>query len=679
MRKINFSTWSVPVALLVVCLLAFGVLIPWLGFYWDDWPSIWFLHFGGSSSFMDVFAVDRPPLAWLFTLTTRIVGESTLGWQIFALITRWGCCLALWWALKTLWPAHTRPVTLVALLFAVYPGFRQQYISVTYSHDWLVQSFFFVSLGLMILTCQPNRWRWLQLVASLLLAAYVMFADEYYFGLELLRPAMLWIALTPMIASSKKRLRQVLIIWLPYVVVMAAFLFWRLVIFESPRGDVQVFSQLESAPLQSVIILGRTVLSDVLQTGLLAWVDTLNLPRMLGLGTATNLIYLAAALTAGILVFFYLIKFTGKGAPTATRESLRHWSLQAIALGTLALFVGGIPFWVTAYPIELNFPWDRFTLPMALGSSLLLAGLIALIPGPRVLQSAAIATLIALAVGFHIYNGTLFRREWASQRDFFWQLAWRAPGLQTGTAVMTADLPFNYFSDNSLTAPLNWLYAPDNTIQQLPYLFYNLESRQDKQLTNLKPGSPIEIPYRTAVFTGNTNQALALFYEPPGCVNIADPEVDAALPQKPRYFSEVLPLSDITRILPEIGSPAQPPEHILGPEPEHGWCYYYEKADLARQVGDWAEVVRLAGEARALNTRLYEVNAPELVPYIEGFAHQGEWDDALSTTREAYELTFRMKRMLCTTWNRIEQDTEQSNDQQSALITARQELGCQSP
>ena len=679
MRKINFSTWSVPIALLVVCLLAFGVLIPWLGFFWDDWPSIWFLHFGGSSSFMDVFAVDRPPLAWLFSITTRLVGESTIGWQIFGLVTRWLCCLALWWALKTLWPENTRPVTLVALLFAVYPGFRQQYISVTYSHDWLVQSFFFVSLGLMILACQPARWRWLQLLVSLLLAAYVMFADEYYFGLELLRPAMLWIALAPWIDSRKKRFGQVLLFWLPYIALMTAFLYWRLVIFESPRGDVQVFTQLQSAPIQSILTLGRTVLADVLQTGLLAWVDTMNLPRMLGLGTATSLIYVAAATAAGILVFFYLLKFMSKEASTATRVSTRQWGLQALLLGSLALLVGGIPFWATAYPIELYFPWDRFTLPMALGSSLFLAGLVALIPGPRLLQSGAIALLIALAVGFHIYNGTLFRREWASQREFFWQLAWRAPGLQTGTAVMTADLPFTYFSDNSLTAPLNWLYAPDNTIREMPYLFYNLESRQDKQLTNLKPGTPIEIPYRTAVFTGNTNQAIALFYEPPGCVNIADPQVDAALPQKPRYFSEVLPLSDIHRILPQQDPAAQPPEHILGPEPEHGWCYYYEKADLARQVGDWAEVVRLAGEAWALNTHLYEVNAPELVPYIEGFAHQGEWDQALATTREAYELTFRMKRMLCNSWNRIEQDTERTNAQQTAVIAARQELGCATP
>lgn len=628
---------------------------------------------------MDVFAVDRPPLAWLFSITTRLVGESTIGWQIFGLVTRWLCCLALWWALKTLWPENTRPVMLVALLFAVYPGFRQQYISVTYSHDWLVQSFFFVSLGLMILASQPARWRWLQLLVSLLLAAYVMFADEYYFGLELLRPAMLWIALAPWIDSRKKRFGQVLLFWLPYIALMTAFLYWRLVIFESPRGDVQVFTQLQSAPIQSILTLGRTVLADVLQTGLLAWVDTMNLPSMLGLGTATSLIYVAAAIAAGILVFFYLLKFMSQEASTATRISTRQWGLQALLLGSLALLVGGIPFWATAYPIELYFPWDRFTLPMALGSSLFLAGLVALIPGPRLLQSGAIALLIALAVGFHIYNGTLFRREWASQREFFWQLAWRAPGLQTGTAVMTADLPFTYFSDNSLTAPLNWLYAPDNTIREMPYLFYNLESRQDKQLTNLKPGTPIEIPYRTAVFTGNTNQAIALFYEPPGCVNIADPQVDAALPQKPRYFSEVLPLSDINRILPQHDPAAQPPEHILGPEPEHGWCYYYEKADLARQVGDWAEVVRLAGEAWALNTHLYEVNAPELVPYIEGFAHQGEWDQALATTREAYELTFRMKRMLCNSWNRIEQDTERTNAQQTAVIAARQELGCATP
>ena len=40
-----------------------------------------------------------------------------------------------------------------------------------------------------------------------------------------------------------------------------------------------------------------------------------------------------------------------------------------------------------------------------------------------------------------------------------------------------------------------------------------------------------------------------------------------------------------------------PPAVIFGEEPAHDWCYYYEKADLALQKGDFAEVLRLGEEA----------------------------------------------------------------------------------
>jgi hypothetical protein len=45
-------------------------------------------------------------------------------------------------------------------------------------------------------------------------------------------------------------------------------------------------------------------------------------------------------------------------------------------LGGLALLLGGIPFWMTDLPITLQYPWDRFTLPMMFGASILLVGLL---------------------------------------------------------------------------------------------------------------------------------------------------------------------------------------------------------------------------------------------------------------------------------------------------------------
>ncbi|MCK4901354.1 MAG: hypothetical protein KAS38_21400, partial [Anaerolineales bacterium] len=104
-----------PIALFALCLVSFGVLIPWLGFYWDDWPSIWYLHFLGPAGFVDVFAIDRPLLGRLFWLTTSVLGESMLAWQLFGFTARWLSSLALWWTLRSVWPKHTREVTWVVI------------------------------------------------------------------------------------------------------------------------------------------------------------------------------------------------------------------------------------------------------------------------------------------------------------------------------------------------------------------------------------------------------------------------------------------------------------------------------------------------------------------------------------------------------------------------------------
>lgn len=67
-----------------------------------------------------------------------------------------------------------------------------------------------------------------------------------------------------------------------------------------------------------------------------------------------------------------------------------------------------------------------------------------------------------------------------------------------------------------------------------------------------------------------------------------------------------------------------PPDIPFGSEPAHDWCYYYQKASLARQIGDWNEVVRLGEEASTLE--LSPVDEIEWMPFLEGYAMQGKTD-----------------------------------------------------
>lgn len=186
----------------------------------------------------------------------------------------------------------------------------------------------------------------------------------------------------------------------------------------------------------------------------------------------------------------------------------------------------------------------------------------------------------------------------------------------------------------------------------------------------------IEQPYRATYFSGSTSQALVIFYTPPGCIKVVDPNVDAKLPQKPKYIADAMRLSNISLIHSASSSTHQPPAEIFGPEPQHDWCYYFEKADLARQQGDWQKVVKLAGQAFGLNQRLYEVNAPEFLPFIEGYARTSQWKKAEELSLQSYDLTFRMRGMLCANLDRIAADTPQSTEKQAALEKIDTKLKC---
>ena len=48
-------------------------------------------------------------------------------------------------------------------------------------------------------------------------------------------------------------------------------------------------------------------------------------------------------------------------------------------------------------------------------------------------------------------------------------MSWRMPALEKGTILISNDLPVTYYSDNSLTGPLNWIYSPPGEMNVILY------------------------------------------------------------------------------------------------------------------------------------------------------------------------------------------------------------------
>jgi hypothetical protein len=123
-------------------------------------------------------------------------------------------------------------------------------------------------------------------------------------------------------------------------------------------------------------------------------------------------------------------------------------------------------------------------------------------------------------------------------------------------------------------------------------------------------------------------------------------------------------------------NPASPPNDIFGPEPGHGWCYFFEKAELARQTGDWLKVAEMADQAMENSPDMTEANALEWIPFIEGFARTGRWEEAETWSEKVYQVHPKMRRMLCALWARVQSETNPSPVKDQTLQRQNKFLNC---
>ncbi|HXD12376.1 MAG TPA: hypothetical protein VN653_20060, partial [Anaerolineales bacterium] len=92
-----------PAALFIAAVFAYGLLIPQLGFYWDDLPISWIRYELGSQALTQYFSNNRPVWGWLYQITTYILPQVPIYWQAFALIWRWLGAVVVWAIMRELW------------------------------------------------------------------------------------------------------------------------------------------------------------------------------------------------------------------------------------------------------------------------------------------------------------------------------------------------------------------------------------------------------------------------------------------------------------------------------------------------------------------------------------------------------------------------------------------------
>ena len=149
MLRQRFTTKSIPIAFFVLTILTYGLMLPWTGFYWDDWPFAWIQKFLGPAEFIPAFEPFRPFLGPIFFGTTSLLPPNPLLWQSLALILRFALTCTAWWMFKSIWPKAKWQTLTAALLFLVFPGYSQHWVAYTHiNQEWIPFLFYILSFGL---------------------------------------------------------------------------------------------------------------------------------------------------------------------------------------------------------------------------------------------------------------------------------------------------------------------------------------------------------------------------------------------------------------------------------------------------------------------------------------------------------------------------------------------------
>jgi hypothetical protein len=292
-------------------------------------------------------------------------------------------------------------------------------------------------------------------------------------------------------------------------------------------------------------------------------------------------------------------------------------------LGFAALIFGLIP--VTLANREVAFPsFSRYTLASSAGAVMLILAALHEVSNQK-MRLTVISTLVLFSTLTHYGNGFEYAR-WAEEyRNFWWQVSWRIPQMEKNTTLIAQYPASGTEEDYFIWGPANLIYSPQSANERKvqPSLFAAILNQETTIKVLLREGQDFN-DRRSIVTYANYRNILALAQPTPdSCVRVMDgSQVEFSASDQPRLML-IAPFSEVDRIL-MTESFHTPPRIPFGDEPQHDWCYYYQKADLARQRGDWESVIRLGNEAQEKN--LSPSDAIEWMPFLQAYAITGNVD-----------------------------------------------------
>ncbi len=624
-RTLKNENCQAILLIFLTTLVTYGFSISRLGYYHDDWYILWSGQARGAQSMIPLFNTDRPFMGVVYSLVYRLLGDLVINWHLYALAWRFIGAMAFFWILRLVWPENKSFTTYMVVLFVVYPGF----LSIPNANTKQNHLFGFASVLLSIafmlqaLNLKRGFWKGFFIITSFLLTINYLFIYEYMLGLEGMRLSLLTYTLYRQGNHNfLSALWEIIKKWSLHALALILFVYWRLFIFSGSRNSTDAVKLAGNYLADTRNMLFRIFFEtgkDMLDTGIYAWfVKPYELISKAEYSNLTIAFGISLIVIALIFVYSRLVKINPNEIFSRKHENFIR---DLLVIGAISMLCAILPVVITGRNVDLTDAYKSYGLHPEAGVVMLVVGLTLMLQ-PR-FRKVILFILIGLSVMTQQLNADDWQRLWDYQRQTWWQLSWRAPDIQNDTMVMTY-FPDGYLlqQDYEIWGPVNLIYRPDPAkAPAIQSEVLNTDTAYDVLKKTVRDNFDRDI----RLHRDFGNLLLMSLPSENSCVHIIDGSLPVYSEHDSLIVRQVGTYSKIDRIIP-IGTSPKPSPRIFGAEPAHTWCFYYQKASLARQTGNWDEISKLFDETQRL--KLDASDQSEWIPFIEGLVNSGRVNDA---------------------------------------------------
>ena len=613
-------TDGMPWLLLSIAIISYGIWIPLLGYYGDDWSYIW-LSFK-VNDLAHFFEGNRPNLVYFYNIINPILGPTPWHWHLFIFVLRWFTILAFWWLLCSIWGKDNRVVQSAALLFAVYPGFFLQANAVTFSIVFFFLMVFILSFIPQFYAIRYPRYLFPLTILGMVLSFINLTGSEYFYFLELLRPLIIWQAVNRF-AGSFGRAKRILGHSSIYFLLFISVSIWRAINQGQITGSYKfiLLDGLRQNFIPTLQNLVGKVFTDIYHTMVHCWTYIFHPVEISQQSTTFHVIYIAIVLLGILLVV--LASWKNKSSLDQNNSKI---SLQFIIVGLISAILAGIPFWLTGIKILKDYSTTRFYLPFMMGSVMLIAGLISLLPSKFRINQIVIGIIIGFSIGLQFLIGNTFRQDWVLQKSFFYQLKERMPEVTPNTIFVISENPTKNGEENSLSAGINWAYTTAVLPGKVSFYLYFIPERIQFDIGAFVPGRAFNRPHLIGEFFGTTDQIISMKLDQRGCIRVLDPETDFLSRKGGEVFKEMLYLSNPSDLInTQPAADFSNLNEVFYSPPKSNWCLNYQIAENNGASGKWSLVRK---QADKINIEDFNPDPLKMMIFIDSFAYFNEWNNA---------------------------------------------------